>query len=55
MLMNEKQTWMWTEGGLDGNHLILLTLILHMSQSEEEITPEDEEKDTDLSDEDAKE
>jgi hypothetical protein len=41
-------------GGLDGNHLILLTLILHMSQSEEEITPE-EEKDTNVSDEDVKE
>ena len=41
-------------GGIDVNHLILLTLILRMSHSEEEITPE-EEKDTDVSDEDAKE
>ncbi len=36
--------------------LYLLTMILHMSQSEKEITPEEEEeRDTDVSDEDAKE
>jgi hypothetical protein len=43
---------MWTE---DETILYLLTLISHMSQPEEEITPEEENKDTDVSDEDAKE
>jgi hypothetical protein len=54
-MTNKKLTWMgmreeWTE-----SILYLLTLISHMSQSEEEITPEEQNEDTDVSDEDAKE
>ena len=44
-MTNEKLTWMWTEDEQTETILYLLTLILHMSQSEEEITPEEESKD----------
>ena len=54
-MTNEKLTQMWTEEEQTETILYLLTLTSHMSQSEEEIMPEEQNEDTDVSDEDAKE